>query len=70
LPTLITAIKIVYTKYFTLSVCGGVSVGALTVEVAGKLLASRGITLALGPVGWAVAGACTVYGLGRLADWW
>lgn len=51
-------------------VCGGVDAGALAVEAAAKILVARGIQLSIGPVGWAVAGACTVYGIGRLADWW
>jgi|694.fasta_scaffold54642_2 hypothetical protein len=51
-------------------VCGGVDAGTLTIEVAARLLVSRGIQLSIGPIGWAVAGACTVYGVGRLADWW
>lgn len=51
-------------------VCGGVDAGTLTVEIAARLLVSRGIQLSIGPVGWAVAAACTVYGVGRLAEWW
>lgn len=51
-------------------VCGGVTAGNLTLEVAGKLLASRGASLAMGPVGWAVGAACTVYGIGKLVEWW